>query len=156
MPRFFCRNECKHTLIVMVTKEVISPWQIYAIKKRSSLTPSCPFEMDTLSFQVSYFYYGPDGKKKCKCIVLRYTKRKYPFHTLTNISLLYSHSVSSLQTLELFENTYSLVLLFCEGQSSMLIICSFLFQILFYYQGHIKNKSYIYIKHLLIYFHKSL
>ena len=74
-------------------------------------------------------------KKKCKCIVLRYTKRKYPFHTLTNISLLYSHSVSSLQTLELFENTYSLVLLFCEGQSSMLIICSFLFEILFLLSG---------------------
>ena len=96
------------------------------------------------------------GKKKCKCIVLRYTKRKYPFHTLTNISLLYSHSVSSLQTLELFENTYSLVLLFCEGQSSMLIICSFLFEILFYYQGHMKNNIYIYKIHLPIYFHNDI
>ena len=96
------------------------------------------------------------GKKKCKCIVLRYTKRKYPFHTLTNISLLYSHSVSSLQTLELFENTYSLVLLFGEGQSSILIICSFLFEILFYYQGRMKNKSYIYIKQLPIYFHNDV
>ena len=80
MPRFFCRNECKHTsLIVMVTKEVISPWQIYAIKKRSSLTPSCPFEMDTLSFQVSYFYYGPDGKKKVQMYSIKIHKKEVPF-----------------------------------------------------------------------------
>ena len=35
--------------------------------------------MDTLSFQVSYFYYGPDGKKKVQMYSIKIHKMEVPF-----------------------------------------------------------------------------